>query len=84
MHLPKWSLTQAIHLIMLSGQMRVQYKEQVLKSAANHTVKIHVWAGILKRGDTTSVQSPIMATISGFPSIILPRKYQAACSAYGG
>ena len=31
-----------------------------------------------------SIQSPIMATISGFPSIILPKTYHATYSAYGG
>ena len=36
--------------------MRVKIgKERVLKSTAKHTVKVHVWAGISKRGATNNV-----------------------------
>ena len=43
----------SVQLTRHSQTMRVKIKkEQVLKPAAKHTVKVHVWVGISKRGVT--------------------------------
>ena len=48
-----WMDKSSVQLTRRSQTMRVKIgKEQVLKPAAKHTVKVYVWAGISKRGAT--------------------------------
>ena len=50
-----WTDESSIQLTRHSQTMRVKVgKEQVLKPAAKHTVKVHVWAVISKRGATNT------------------------------
>ena len=48
-----WTDESSVQLTRHSQTMRVKMgKERVLKPAAKHAVKVHVWAGISKRGAT--------------------------------
>ena len=50
-----WTEESSVQLTRHSQTMRVQIgKERVLKPAAKHTVKVHVWVGITKRGVTNT------------------------------
>ena len=48
-----WTDKSSVQLVRHSQIMRVKIgKERILKPAPKHTVKVHVWDGILKRGAT--------------------------------
>ena len=60
-----WTDESSVHLTRHSQTMRVKIgKEQVLKPTAKHTVKVHVWARIPKRGATYTVHDTENLTFS--------------------